>query len=356
MKTIESTKERLPISEAENVSKSFSSKSGLRALSRSKKYIQAVNTCSIKIYPGEFVGLVGESGCGKSTLGRLLLRLETPTDGNIFFNGKNITKLKGKALRKERQNMQIIFQDPSSSLNPRFTVENTIAEALSIHKATTNKLELKTHIAALMDMVGLPVSALGKFPGEFSSGEKQRISLARALAVEPKFLVADEPVTALDPASREQVLGLLETVNRELNVAFLLIAHDIDTIKRMCSKIAVMHLGKIVETATTKELFNAPKHPYTKALFASRLSAHPSSHDFKRYLLKGEPPSPLDPPSGCNFHERCMYTDIQCKKIVPMPRFLNEDHTVSCHFNFDGDKKIMPKEIEDTLSLKSSKS
>ncbi len=350
----EKSNNTVPISEAIEISKSYSARSGLHTLSGKKKFLHAVNNCSIKIYPGQSVGLVGESGCGKSTLGRLLLRLETPTSGKINFDGKDITKLKGRKLRKQRQQMQIIFQDPASSLNPGFTVENTLAEALTIHKGRINSREMKTHIAALLNMVGLSSSALDQFPGEFSSGEKQRISIARSLAVEPRFLVADEPVTSLDQASQEQILKLLETIKRELNVAILYISHDIDIVKRMCSRIAVMYMGTIVENAPTQNLFSTPMHPYTRALLASRLSTDPSIKR-KLNILQGDPPSPLNPPTGCFFHTRCPYKDIQCEKIVPQPRLLIEkpenNHTVSCHFNFKGNKKEMTKDLKQSMSL-----
>lgn len=343
-----------PISEAIDVSKIYSARLGLSAGSGKKRSVQAVDHASIQIEQGKSVGLVGESGCGKSTLGRLLLRLETPTDGQVWFNGEDITRIKGRKLRKKRRQMQMIFQDPASSLNPRFTVDATLREAITAHKGKLQGRALKVHIAALLDMVGLPVSSLGRQPHEFSGGEKQRISIARSLAVEPKFLVADEPVTALDLASQGQILNLLETVKRELNVAFLFIAHDMEAVKRMCAQTAVMYLGRIVELAPTQKLFKEPKHPYTRALVLSQLSVNPDIRS-NLYLLPGEPPSPLDPPFGCHFHPRCPYADIQCKTLVPKPRKIGENHTVRCHFDFDGNQKSEPKGISETLKLEESK-
>ncbi|MBN2341111.1 MAG: ABC transporter ATP-binding protein [Deltaproteobacteria bacterium] len=341
-----------PISEAKEVSKSYSARVGLGAGSGKQKSVQAVDRASIRIEPGESVGLVGESGCGKSSLGRLLLRLETPTDGQVWFDGEDITRFKGRKLRKKRRQMQMIFQDPASSLNPRFTVEATLREAITAHKGKLHGRQLKAHIAALLNMVGLPITALNRQPHEFSGGEKQRISIARALAVEPKFLIADEPVTSLDLASQGQILNLLETVKRELQVAFLFIAHDMDTVKRMCAKTAVMYLGRIVETAPSETLFRDPKHPYTRALMLSQLSHNPDLRT-DLYLLPGEPPSPLEPPTGCHFHPRCPYADIQCKTLVPEPRQIGASHIVRCHFNFDGNQKSEPQGIENTLKISS---
>lgn len=339
------SKSNFPISEAIEISKSYSSRPGLNAGSGTRKSVQAVDRASLQIGQGESVGLVGESGCGKSTLGRLLLRLELPTDGTIRFNGDDITRLKGRKLRKKRRQMQMIFQDPASSLNPRFTVEATIKEAITAHKGKLNGRQLKAHIAALLNMVGLPVSALDRQPHEFSGGEKQRISIARALAVEPKFIIADEPVTSLDLASQEQILSLLETVKRELHVAFLFIAHDTETVQRMCTQTAVMYLGRIVEFAPTDILFRDPKHPYSRALVMSKLSKNTDSRA-NLYLLPGDPPSPLSPPHGCHFHPRCPYAEIQCKTLVPQTRKIDKDHIIRCHFDFDGNKKSKPKELE----------
>ncbi|MBN2526082.1 MAG: ABC transporter ATP-binding protein [Deltaproteobacteria bacterium] len=333
------------ISEAVEVSKSYSSRLGFQTGSTKKGLVQAVDRASLYIAAGESVGLVGESGCGKSTLGRLLLRLETPTDGDILFQGEDITRIKGRRLRRKRRQMQMIFQDPASSLNPRFTVENTLTEAITAHKKNLRGRALKAHIAALLNMVGLPVSSLDRNPHQFSGGEKQRIAIARSLAVEPKFIIADEPVTALDLASQEQILSLLESVQRELKVAFLFIVHDMKTVRRMCNRTAVMYLGRIVECAPTDLLFKTPKHPYTNALMLSQLSKNPDLRE-NLHLLPGEPPSPLDPPTGCHFHPRCPYTDMRCKTLVPQPRPVGENHWVRCHYDFEGNQKSAPKGID----------
>lgn len=348
------SRDETPISEAIEVSKSYSSRPGLQAASSKKRLVQAVDRASLQIKPGEAVGLVGESGCGKSTLGRLLLRLETPTDGTIRFSGEDITRIKGGRLRRKRRQMQMIFQDPASSLNPRFTVESTLKEAITAHKRRLKGRALKAHIAALLNMVGLPVSALGRHPHEFSGGEKQRISIARALAVEPRFLIADEPVTALDLASQGQILSLLETVRKELNVAFLFIAHDMETVRRVCSRTAVMYLGRIVESGPTETLFREPSHPYTRALMLSQLSKDPDLRT-ELHLLPGEPPSPLDPPAGCHFHPRCPYSDIQCKTLIPASRPIGDQHMVQCHFNFDDGRKSGPQGIVEAASAAGKK-
>ncbi len=323
-----------PLCEAQEVSKLFSARSGLRAGSGRARYVRAVDRASIAIGHGEAVGLVGESGCGKSTLGRLLIRLETPTAGEILFDGKDITHLKGGALRRKRREMQMIFQDPASSLNPRFSVYSTLAEAIRAHSKRLSTRLLNAHIAALLNMVGLPLSALDRHPREFSGGERQRIAIARALAVEPRFIVADEPVTSLDLTSQAQITSLLTNLQRELNVAILVITHNMELVHHICRRVAVMYLGRIVETAPTETLFEKPAHPYTRALLASTLSQDPDDRSRAR-VLPGEPPSPLDPPKGCHFHPRCPHAQMQCKLIVPQARECSPDHFTMCHFDFD---------------------
>jgi len=288
------------------------------------------------------VGVLGESGCGKSTLGRLLIRLETPTAGQIMFGGKEITRLRGGKLRRARREMQIVFQDPSSSLNPRFTVQSTLEEAVRAHRGGISPRQMNAYLVALLSMVGLPLAALGRLPREFSVGERQRISLARALAVEPRFLVADEPASALDAAGRAQVSALIERLQRELGIAVLLISHDVELVGQLSRRIAVMYLGRIVELAPSALLLGAPLHPYTRALIGSVLAKEPGA--FRAPLsFRGDPPSPLEPPKGCHFHPRCPHAEMVCRLIVPLSREAQPSHFTMCHFDFDGDAKRPPR-------------
>ncbi len=318
-----------PLVEAREVSKVFSARPGLHG-SAGKRWVRAVDRVSLSIDQGEIVGLVGESGCGKSTLGKLLIRLEMPTAGAIYYNKKNIFKMRGKELRNTRRSMQIIFQDPASSLNPRFTVRDTLAEAIRVHHRKTKKRDLNVRLAALLHMVGLPVSSLDRYPREFSGGERQRVAIARTLAVEPRFIVADEPISALDLTSQAQIVQLIDDLRKELDVSFLLIAHDLDVVQHLCSRVAVMYLGRIVEIAHADDLFLRPKHPYTQALIASTLSADPDDHN-DLHILPGDPPSPLDPPKGCYFHPRCPHADTHCSLIEPQMRSSEPGHFTNCH-------------------------
>ena len=330
-----------PISQAVEVSKSFFAKTGLRAGAGGggAKFVQALDRVSLSVNPGETVGLVGESGCGKSTLGRTLIKLETPTAGDVFFEGVNITKLSGTKLRKIRQSMQMIFQDPASSLNPGYSVYSTLKEAIQVHRGRLSSRKLNAHIAALLNMVGLPVSCLSRLPHEFSGGERQRIAIARTLAVEPRFIVADEPISSLDLSSQEQIVTLLKKMRQELHVAFLLINHDMETVKRLCDRVAVMYLGQIVELASTNALFKSPNHPYSKALISAVLSTNPEKKS-RLNILQGDPPSPLDPPTGCYFHPRCPFMEVQCKLLAPALRKTTNGHFTKCHFDFDGNDKL----------------
>jgi oligopeptide transport system ATP-binding protein len=320
-----------PLVEAREVSKVFAQKAGvLHAINR--RFVRAVDRVSLTVNRGEIVGLVGESGCGKSTLGRLMIRLETPTQGAVLFNQADITKLKGRKLRYQRRKMQIIFQDPASSLNPRFTVRETLVEAIRAHRRRMSKDDLSDRLFALIAMVGLTGPALDKYPKELSSGHRQHIAIARALAVEPQFIVADEPVSALDSSSRAQIVDLIDYLRNELEVSFLLISHDLDVIQYLSGRVAVMYLGRVVEIADAKTLFEAPRHPYTRALVAANLSPDPSSAK-RPLILPGDPPSPLEPPTGCYFHPRCAHAEVQCKLLHPEPREPSPGHFVSCHFD-----------------------
>jgi oligopeptide/dipeptide ABC transporter ATP-binding protein len=321
-----------PVIEARDVSKVFPARPGLRG-SSTRRYVRAVDRVSLKIGHGEIVGLVGESGCGKSTLGRLLIRLETPTAGSVIFESSDITRLGGRKLRRTRSGMQIIFQDPASSLNPRFTVRETLAEAIQAHRGRLKKRELNVHMAALLQMVGLPVSTLDRYPREFSGGERQRIAIARALAVNPRFIVADEPISALDLTSQSQIVNLLDDLRRELDVSFLLIVHDLDVVRHLCTRVAVMYLGWLVEISPTEALFKHPRHPYTQALIAAILSQDPDKKQIP-FILPGDPPSPQDPPKGCYFHPRCQHAETRCQLIEPDLREPEPGHFIKCHFDF----------------------
>ncbi|WP_294477804.1 ABC transporter ATP-binding protein [uncultured Victivallis sp.] len=281
---------------------------------RPKRFVRAVDGVSFSIEAGEIVGLVGESGCGKSTLGRALVRLEKPVAGRVLLNGRELGSLKGQALRRERKHFQMIFQDPYGSLNPRLTVFSALDEVLALHFKLPRG-ERRERAARLLDRVGLSAEALDRYPHEFSGGQRQRIGIARALAAEPALIVADEPVSALDVSVQASIINLLEEIRSETGTAFLFIAHDLAVVEHISSRILVMYLGKVVESAPARELVRRPYHPYTKAL----LSAVPTIDQTgrKRIVLPGDVPSPLDPPTGCPFHPRCPEAREQCRIALP---------------------------------------
>jgi oligopeptide transport system ATP-binding protein len=272
--------------------------------SRHESFVRAVDDVSIRVRRGETVGLVGESGCGKSTLGRLILRLADPTFGRVIYDGQSIGHLSSRALRPLRRKMQVIFQDPYSSLNPRMTVGEIVGEAIQIHKLASSKRDEEERVAALLRKVGLRPDMMRRYPHEFSGGQRQRIGIARALAVEPEFIVCDEPISALDVSIQAQIINLLMDLQDELGVAFLFISHDLRVVRHVSHRVAVMYLGKVVEQGTTEQLYTVPLHPYTRAL----LSAVPTPDPAKRRLrivLSGDAPSAMNPPAGCAFHPRC---------------------------------------------------
>lgn len=294
-----------------------------------KEYVKAVDDVSFDIFKGETLGIAGESGCGKSTLLRTVLRLIEPTGGTIVYEGKDITHMKASELRKIRQHMQIVFQDPYSALDGRMKVGKILEEPLLINNLYPNKEERMARVAQLMSQVGLDPSYIDRYPHEFSGGQRQRIVIARALATNPQLLVCDEAVSALDVSVRAQVLNLLADLQEELKLTYLFISHDLSVIEHICDRVAIMYLGKVVEIGTKEDIFNNPQHPYTKAL----LSAIPQvgkRDRSDRIILQGDIPSPVDPPAGCRFHTRCPYAMEECKTEAPTVD-LGNGHSVACH-------------------------
>lgn len=297
---------------------------------RPAAHIRAVDGVDLVIEKGETLGLVGESGCGKSTLARCILRLEEPTEGRIFFEDKDILAYDRKALRRLRRDMQIIFQDPYSSLNPRKAVGQIIGDAFLIHRILSGKA-LQERVEQLMEIVGLLPEHIRRYPHEFSGGQRQRICIARALALNPKLVVADEPVSALDVSIQAQILNLLVKLQRQFNLTYLFISHDLSVVRHISNKVAVMYLGRLVELASCRSLFTQPFHPYTEAL----VSAVPSANPLKKkegISLEGDVPSSVNPPSGCSFHPRCGYCHDVCKREAPVLEEVEESRWVACHF------------------------
>lgn len=292
-------------------------------------WVKAVDDVSFTVRKGETLGLVGESGCGKSTVGRTMLRLLEPTSGKMVFNGKNVFELSGSELKEIRKDMQIIFQDPYASLDPRVAIGESIMEGLNIHKIGTPKERFEIMIDTLKK-VGLEDYHARRYPHEFSGGQRQRIGIARALALRPKFIVCDEPVSALDVSIQSQVLNILKDLQAEFDLTYLFIAHNFSVVEHISDRVAVMYLGKIVELARREELFLKPLHPYTQALMSAIPVPDPHLKR-ERIILKGDVPSPLNPPAGCRFHPRCQFATDVCSSEEPLMRELSPDHTVACH-------------------------
>lgn len=298
-------------------------------ISRVVGHVHAVDDISFSVCCGETFGLVGESGCGKSTTGRLILRLIEPTSGHVMFNGQDILALKGEGLRRIRREMQIVFQDPMASLNPRMSVGQLISEPLQVHGLVSDRKELINRVGELMQVVGLRPDRMTNHPHEFSGGERQRVGIARALTVDPKLLVLDEPVSALDVSVRSQIINLLEDLQDRLGLSYLFIAHDMSVVRHISDRVGVLYLGKLVEVASKNELFENPLHPYTRALLEAVPIPDPTKRR-KRVLLEGDVPSPIDPPSGCRFHTRCPIAEPECAEREPQLSRIEGSHSVAC--------------------------
>ena len=317
-----------PVSEVEGLKTYFPVKKGV--LSRTVGYVRAVDGVTFAINEGETLGLVGESGCGKSTMGKTILKLIEPTAGKITLEGKDITALSRREMRPYRREMQIIFQDPYSSLNPRMSVGNIVGEPFVIHKLAKGR-EKEDRVAELFSRVGLRPEQMRSYPHEFSGGQRQRVGIARALALNPKLIIGDEPVSALDVSIQAQVINLLMDLQAERGLSYLFISHYLAVVEHISHRVAVMYLGKLVELADKKTIYSNPQHPYTEALLSAVPVPDPAVRRKKRVLLEGDVPSAIDPPSGCRFHTRCPYVEARCRTEEPQWREVEKGHWVACH-------------------------
>lgn len=323
------TKTNTPLLEIQNLKKYYPILKGI--FSRTAGQVKAVDGLTFNIYSGETVALVGESGCGKSTTGRAIIQLDPPTEGRVLFEGQDLAAAHGSALRKIRTKMQMIFQDPYSTLNPRKRISDLLTEPLVAHHLA-NKHDARKKVNEMLEIVGLTKSQASRYPHEFSGGQRQRIGIARALILKPKLLICDEPVSALDVSIQAQVLNLLKDLQKEFQLTYLFIAHGLGAVKNISDRVVVMYLGKIVEMAETEKLFHNPKHPYTKALLNAYPIPDPHLRNRERIVLEGDVPSPANPPKGCNFHTRCPFAKDICREQTP--KFVHTDaaHLVACHY------------------------
>ncbi len=332
-------KKNVPLIEVKNLVKHFPVNTGV--FTNKQKTIKAVDGVSFGINKGETFGLVGESGCGKSTTGRLILRLLPATSGEVLLNGTNIQKFSNKEFRKLRKDLQIIFQDSSCALDPKMTIEDILSEPLLIHKLVS-RYEVSKEVNRLLDMVGLSKLAAKKFPHEFSGGQKQRIGIAKAIATRPKFILCDEPVSALDVSIQSQILNLMEDLQKEYDLTYLFIAHGLNVVKHVSKRVGVMYLGKIVEISDVETIYNDSKHPYTKALISAFPDPDPDA-ERDRIILKGEVPSPINRPEGCAFHPRCPYAMDICREKEPQLTETYDGHQVACFLS----EKVGAKSINE---------
>jgi len=330
-----------PLVSVRNLKKYFPVRGGL--FSTVRAHVHAIDDVSFDVYQGETFGLVGESGCGKTTTGRVMLRLDDATSGDVLFEGKSIFKLGREELRRQRRDMQIIFQDPYSSLNPRMTVGEIVGEPLTVHHIASGR-EKEDQVRELLETVGLSAYHIKRYPHEFSGGQRQRIGIARALALHPKLIVCDEPVSALDVSIQSQVLNLLNDLQEKFGLTYVFIAHGLNVVKHMSTRIGVMYLGKLVEVSDSVDLFQRPQHPYTEALLSAIPVPDPNLNR-QRIVLQGDVPSPVNPPSGCRFHTRCPYAQEVCRAEEPELLDLGGGHQVACHFRKSFDQQLSARAI-----------
>jgi len=323
--------------EVKDLYKWFPVKAGI--LSRTVGQVRAVDGVTFQVRRGETLGVVGESGCGKTTLGRTVIKLTEPTKGSIIFDGQDITKVKRGQMKNLRRRMQIVFQDPYASLDPRQTVGSALIEPMRIHHIAKSGADARAKAAELISRVGLNPDHLARFPHEFSGGQRQRIAVARALAVNPDFIVLDEPTSSLDVSVQSQILNLLKSLQKEFNLTFLFISHNLAVVRQVCQRIAVMYLGRIIETVDTETLYTTPKHPYTQALLASVPVPDPARRK-ELAVLEGDVPSPVDIPPGCRFRPRCAYATEKCARISPAMTQVRPGQWIECHYDIDFQKNV----------------